>query len=67
MIANILYFRTMQFFVLFKDDFGDKHIAKYDNYKDAHDFYRTPSNVVFPYAILTIEELWRYATTDLHI
>ena len=57
----------MQFFVLFKDDFGDKHITRYDNYKDAHDFYRTPSNVVFPYAILTIEELWRYATTELHI
>lgn len=57
----------MQYFVLFKDDFGDKHIARYDSYEDARRFYLMPSNVVFPYALITIEELWRYVTTNLHI
>ena len=54
------------YFVLFKDDFGDKHIAQFDNRKDAYDFWRTPSNVVFPYKLLTIEEIWNYCTSALH-
>ena len=66
MTANILFFKVMEFFVLFKDDFGDKHIAKFDNYKDAYNFWRTPSNVVFPYKILSLEEIWRYTTTSQH-
>lgn len=55
------------YLVLYKDDFGEKHIATYDNYKDAYDFYRTPSNVLFPHAVITIDELWEYVNIINHL
>ena len=56
------------YFVLFQDDFGDKHIARYDNYQAAHNFWRTPSNVVFPLAPpLSADDLWAFVTTNKNI
>lgn len=56
----------MTYIVLFKDDFGDKHIATFSDYRDAHHFYTTPSNVIFPFHLLNVDELWRYVTTEYH-
>ena len=46
------------YFVFFKDDFGDKHIAQFKTYQDALDFYSMPSNVVFTYDLLSLEEVF---------
>lgn len=54
------------FFVLFKDDFGDRKIAKFKTYDEAYDFFKCPSNVVFPIHLLTEAEVWDYCVSQRH-
>lgn len=48
------------YYVLFTDDFGDKHFNKFEDYKDAREFYHTNklSSVIFPYALISEDDLW---------
>ena len=52
------------YFVLYKDDFGEKKIARFETYADAIEFYT--SNVVFPYYLLTEQRIWDYCTSQRH-
>ena len=54
------------YFVLYKDDFGEKKIARFETYEDALEFYKRPSNVVFPYHLLTEQRIWDYCTSQRH-
>lgn len=56
----------MNYYVLFKDDFGDKHITEFNDYKSALDFYHKPSNVIFTCALISSDDLWSYVFTDDH-
>lgn len=44
----------MFYLVLSRDDFGDYHATEFETYEKAIEFYHTPSNVIFPYKIVTI-------------
>lgn len=55
------------YFVLYQDDFGEKKVARFDNYADAYEFYKRPSNVIFPLHILTEQQVWDYCTSERHV
>ena len=55
------------YFVLYEDDFGEKKVAQFGNYAEAYEFYKRPSNVVFPYEIVSESQLWLYCTTTFHL
>ena len=57
----------VMYYVLYKDDFGEKRLAKFGNYADAYEFYNRPSNVIFPLHILTEQEVWDYCTSERHV
>lgn len=54
------------YFVLYEDDFGEKKVATFSTYNEAFDFYKRPSNVVFPYYLLSESRLWDYCTSSRH-
>lgn len=55
------------FFVLYKDEFGEEHIDKFYDYGVARRFFLEPQNNETMIALLSECELWRYATTILHL
>lgn len=54
----------LQFFVLYKDEYGEKFIAEFNDYGQARQFYLDNQSAI---AIMSKEELIRYITTSLHI